>query len=107
VLDQALSTKRGLCAATAGDDPAQAAACRDVTLTSREAEAARAENRKYPFQFQRNPISVSAFLSVPLFNGFQREQRVQEAAASRNDARFNVRAQQLQVRATSPPGCST
>jgi outer membrane protein len=97
VLDQALDTKRGLCAANAGNDPAQAAACRDVTLTNDEAAAARAENRKYPFQFQRNPISVSAFLTIPLFNGFQREQRVQEAAAQRNDARFGVRAQELQI----------
>ena len=97
VLDQALDTKRGICAAGAGTDPAQAAACRDVALTGDEAAAARADNRKYPFQFQRNPISVSAFLTIPLFNGFQREQRVQEAAASRNDARYGVRAQELQI----------
>jgi outer membrane protein len=97
VLDQALDTKRGICAAGAGTDPAQAAACRDVALTNDEAAAARSDNRKYPFQFQRNPISVSAFLTIPLFNGFQREQRVQEAAASRNDARYGLRAQELQI----------
>ena len=97
VLDQALSSKRGMCAASAGDDPAQAAACRDLQLTPNEASAARAANRRYPFQFDRNPISVSAFLSVPLFNGFQREQRVQEAAAGRSDAQYTVRAQELQI----------
>ena len=97
VVDQALSAERGRCAAQAGNDPAQVAACRALTLTASQSEAAIAENRKFPFQFQRNPISVAAFLTVPLFNGFQREQRVQEAVATRNDARFTVRAQQLQI----------
>jgi outer membrane protein len=97
VLGQALNTKQGRCAADAGDDPTQAAACRDVQLTAAEAATARADNRKYPFKFQRNPISAQALLSIPLFNGFQREQRVQEAAASRNDARYTVRQQELQI----------
>jgi outer membrane protein len=34
-----------------------------------------------------------------LFNGFQREQRVQEAAANRADAQYNIRAQQLRLTA--------
>ncbi len=55
----------------------------------------RSENEKYPFDFTRDPINFSVSLSLPIFNGFQREQRVQEAASFRNDARYNVRAQEL------------
>ena len=38
-------------------------------------------------------------LSLPLFDGLQREQRVQEASAFRNDARYRVKAQELQTTA--------
>jgi outer membrane protein len=53
----------------------------------------------FPFDFTRNPYNLSASLSLPLFNGFQREQRVQEAAANRADAQYNIRAQQLRLTA--------
>ena len=38
-------------------------------------------------------------LSVPIFDGFQREQRVQEAQATSNDARYRVREQELRLTA--------
>jgi outer membrane protein len=71
----------------------------DFTFTDADAALMRRENSKYPFDFTRDPITFSASLSVPIFNGFQREQRVQEAEASRNDARYNVRAQELRLSA--------
>jgi outer membrane protein len=71
----------------------------DFTFTDADAELMRRENSKYPFDFTRDPITFQASLSIPIFNGFQREQRVQEAEAGRNDARYNVRAQELRVSA--------
>jgi outer membrane protein len=68
-----------------------------LDFTDATAQALRAENSKYPFDFTRDPITFQASLSVPIFNGFQREQRVQEAEANRTDARYNVRAQELRV----------
>jgi outer membrane protein len=38
-------------------------------------------------------------LSLPLFDGFGREQRVQEANATRTDARYGVRRQELALTA--------
>ena len=38
-------------------------------------------------------------LSLPLFDGFAREQRLQEAMASRSDARYGVRARELALTA--------
>ncbi|MFL5617218.1 MAG: TolC family protein [Gemmatimonadaceae bacterium] len=95
VLGQRTQSKRQQCLANAGADQAAVDACDSVSLTSLESEQALAENRQFPFRFQRNPFSAGATLSIPVFNGFQREQRVQEAVAARNDARHNERAQEL------------
>jgi outer membrane protein len=76
----------------------------NFTFTDADAAAMRSANSKYPFDFTRDPVTFSASLSVPIFNGFQREQRVQEAEATRNDARYNVRAQELRVTADVTSG---
>ena len=95
VLGQRTQSKRQQCVSKAGSDQTAVDACDSVTLTPLESDQALAENRQFPFRFQRNPFSVGATLSIPVFNGFQREQRVQEAVAARNDARHNERAQEL------------
>ena len=69
--------------------------CNSITLTDAERSRALNSNSQYPFTFQRNPWQWQALLSFPIFNGFVREQRVQEAAVQRNNARYNVRAQEL------------
>jgi outer membrane protein len=97
VLNQRTQTKQQQCLSSAGDDPAAVEACRNATLTPQESSQALAENKQFPFRFQRNPFSLGATLSIPVFNGFQREQRVQEAAAVRNEARYTERAQELQL----------
>ena len=81
--------------------PSIAANCNAPRFSFTDADAAliRSENSKYPFDFTRDPITFQASLSMPIFNGFQREQRVQEAEANRNDARYNVRAQELRISA--------
>jgi len=74
------------------------------TFTDADAALIRKENSKYPFDFTRDPITFAASLSIPIFNGFQREQRAQEAEANRNDARYNVRAQELRITAEVTSG---
>lgn len=97
VLSQRTQTVQNQCLAGAGDDAAAIDACKALVLTPQQSADALRDNRAFPFRFQRNPFSLGATLSIPLFNGFQREQRVQEAAAARNDARHNERAQELQL----------
>jgi outer membrane protein len=62
-------------------------------------EAIRRENDRFPFSFLRQPFSVQATISLPLFDGFAREQRVQVAQAMRDDARYLVRQQELRLTA--------
>jgi outer membrane protein len=70
------------------------AACAGITLSPTEIAEARSQNPNL-YDYRRNPYSVTATLSFPIFNGFTREQRVQEAIANRNDAQYRVRAQEL------------
>ena len=85
-----LRTKVGL--------PSIASSCSsNFAFTDADAALMRRDNQKYPFDFTRDPITFSASLSIPIFNGLQREQRTQEAEANRNDARYSVRAQELRI----------
>jgi outer membrane protein len=79
--------------------PNNLAACQAIVFTDADAARLRADNRQFPFNFQNSPRSISATLSLPLFDGFAREQRVQQARAASDDARFNVRARELALTA--------
>jgi outer membrane protein len=77
----------------------QLAACNTMAFTDAQAQAIRSNNAKFPFNFTKAPRSFSATLSLPLFDGFAREQRLQEAMASRSDARYSVKARELALTA--------
>ena len=72
----------------------------DGSLPAAEAAAIRQQNSAFPFGFTRQPFQITATLSLPIFDNFQREQRVELAEASRNDAQYVIRAQELKTRAT-------
>ena len=63
-------------------------------LSPAEADAIRASNT---FSFDKAPRSFSAFISLPIFDNLSREQQLQQAQYNRDNARFNVRARELQT----------
>jgi outer membrane protein len=71
--------------------------CSAFLLTPADEAAIRAQNSVFPFDFTRQPRSITATISLPLFDNFAREQRIQEAQATRNDARIRVRARELEL----------
>ena len=73
--------------------------CNSIVFTDVQAQSIRASNDVWPFKFTSSPYTVSAGLSLPLFNGFTREQSIQDAASNRSDASFNVRAEELKLTA--------
>ncbi|MES2303981.1 MAG: TolC family protein [Gemmatimonadota bacterium] len=79
------------CNAYAGLDATGASL--DPTVT----QAIRSGNSVFPFSFTRQPISVSASISVPIWDGFSRSTRVSQARAQEDDARESLRAQALSV----------
>lgn len=73
--------------------------CNAMSFSDAQASAIRRDNAKFPFNFTSSPKAISATLSLPIFDGFAREQRVQEAMANRSDARYSVRAKELALTA--------
>jgi outer membrane protein len=71
--------------------------CDQIAFTDADAARMRAANDQFPFNFSKSPFGYSVTLSLPIFNGFQREEQIQAATSQRNDARYAVRAQQLQM----------
>jgi outer membrane protein len=99
----ALARKIGNCQSTVeikqiAGQVADPNACVAMALTPDEAAAARSQNGRL-FNFTKEPYSVTAQLTLPIFNGFQREQQIQTAIAERNDAEYRTRGQELQTRA--------
>jgi outer membrane protein len=71
--------------------------CQNIQFTDADADAMRARNNQFPFTFSKNPWSYGIGISLPIFDGFRREEQIQNAEASRNDARYAVRAQELDM----------
>jgi len=103
IAQAALSTEasRRSCLTTdsirAGAGLAPRGTCDQIVFSDADAAAMRAGNEQFPFNFSKNPFGYSVTLSLPIFNGFQREEQIQVATSQRNDARYAVRAQQLQM----------
>jgi outer membrane protein len=55
-------------------------------------------NNKFPFEFTGQPFGASLTISLPIFTGFGRSLRLQQARELEQDAEESVRAQALQVR---------
>lgn len=66
-------------------------------FTPELADQIRASNNDFPFGFNRSPFGVSARLSLPIFDNWSRELRVQQAQVQREDAQYQVRARELQA----------
>lgn len=71
--------------------------CQALVFTDADATRIRAANSTWPFEFSRDPYTLSAGLSIPIFNGFAREQQVQEASIGVSDAQQAVRRAELQL----------
>ncbi|HET7564196.1 MAG TPA: TolC family protein [Gemmatimonadaceae bacterium] len=77
--------------------PSISSICSGIDFGPADAAAARRANDVFPFGFTSSPWSFNVSISLPIFDGFQREQNLQQAQANRNDARYQVRAQELQL----------
>ncbi len=77
--------------------PNNLAQCGNIAWTPQAEQQIRDDQARYPFGFTRNPYGVSASLSLPIFNGFQRESNVQNAIVQRRNAENNRRQEELRV----------
>jgi outer membrane protein len=79
--------------------PSIMSSCQQIDFDATDAASIRAQNRQYPFDFTANPRSINASFSLPLFDGFAREQRLAESRVSQTDARHLVRSRELALTA--------
>ena len=68
-------------------------------FTDAQAAAIRDQNNQFPFRFQRSPMALTAGLSIPVFDNFNREEKVERAQVDRETAMYNVRAKDLALTA--------
>ncbi len=62
------------------------------------------QNQGYPFGYDRNPLSASMNISLPIFNGFSRELQVEQARVAADNAERQVRGAELTLRADIEAG---
>ncbi len=58
----------------------------------------RESNPSFPFDYTRQPLGASLTVSLPVFNGYNRERQVEEARVQAEDADLAVRTQELRLR---------
>jgi outer membrane protein len=56
-----------------------------------------AGNPSFPFGYQRQPLQASMSISLPLFDGLNRERRIEEARVAESDAQLAVRAEEQRL----------
>ena len=56
------------------------------------------ENRVFPFGFERQPVSLAATVSLPVFQGLGRQRRIEEARTAARASTHARRAEELRVR---------
>jgi len=72
-------------------------ACSAIAFTPEQERGIRDAQGDYPFAFTRNPYSLSASFSLPIFNGFRREQQIEQANVQRRNTQNDLRGQELRV----------
>lgn len=89
-----LRTAAGLspvsCAQLNPDDPAVRSAVRQQVEEG---------NPSFPFGYERQPLQASMSISLPLFDGLNRERRIAEARVAESDARLAVTAREQRLTA--------
>jgi outer membrane protein len=69
--------------------------CGTGTLDETTLSSIRSSNK--PFKFNKAPYSLSASLSLPVFNGYSREENIEQNKVLRDNAANDLRARNLQV----------
>ena len=80
-------------------DPLPAQDCSSFAFTDAAAQSIQDGNRTFPFDFTNQPASASLMLSLPIFQGLSRQRQVSEAQVELEDLDYNLREEELALRA--------
>lgn len=72
-----------------------------LTETRRDSleSAVLTNNRAFPFDFEKQPMTFSLGLSLPVFQGFTRQRQVEQAQAAAEDSDHRLRGERLRLKA--------
>lgn len=72
--------------------------CSGITLSESARTQLLQSNDVFPFDFEKQPISATLQLSFPIFQGFSRQRRVEEAQVQARTAEESRRGEELRLR---------
>jgi outer membrane protein len=81
--------------------------CSRYIFTETQRQAVVKGNDNFPFNFTRNPPSAAFMVSIPILQGLSRERDLAAARIAEDDARFQVREQELRLRTDLASSLST
>jgi outer membrane protein len=73
------------------------AGAQDPAVEERVRREVREQNRGFPFAYNRQPLAAALSLQFPVFQGLGRAQQVRQARAAAEDARLQLRSEELRV----------
>ena len=73
--------------------------CTQLAFSDADAQQIRSQNTGFPFSFTGSPPQVGLSISLPIFQGLSRQRQVSEAQVRLDDLDFNLREQELALRA--------
>lgn len=81
-----------------GEAPQQCLNPADPNVAAGIRNQLESRNRGFPFDYINQPLQAGVSISLPVFNGFDRELQVDQAKAQAADARYQERAEELRLR---------
>ena len=79
-------------------DPLPTEDCTRFAFSDATRQAINAQNEVFPFDFTRRSPTVSLTFSLPIFQGLGRQRSVEAAEVQRDDLRYRIQEQELQLR---------
>lgn len=80
-------------------DPLPPLDCSGLVFGDDDRQRVIAGNDVFPFDFTRSPPSASLSVSVPIFQGFARQQQLESAQARLDDSEYQLREQEIALQA--------
>ena len=80
-------------------NPLPAQDCSSLAFTDAAAQQIQDGNKTFPFDFTTQPASARLTISLPLFQGLSRQRQVTEARVQLEDLDYNLREEELALRA--------
>jgi outer membrane protein len=81
--------------------------CSPLLFTDETAARIRGQNQAFPLDFTRSAPSATLSVSLPVFQGLNRQRQLEAAKVSRDDARLRVRQEEIRIRAEVAAGLAT